>query len=303
MKLLAKYKNGNYNVKLYDDGTKIRYNDLDNLTPSFAESMDVTITTVCDGGCEYCYLGCTTKGKHADLNNPILETVHAGTEMAINANDCSHPQLDKFLERMKNKGVIVNMTINQKHLHKNIDRLKNWQNNHLVWGIGVSLTNSSDPNLIADIKQLKNVVLHIIDGCFSKEDIENLKSNNLKLLILGFKHKGRGVDYYNKNKEEVDTNIAFLRDHLAEYKSQFDGFGFDNLAIEDLELIKKIDPNQWALYHMGSEGEFTFFLDLVNNEYAVSSMETENIFPIEENDTLDTMFKHIRKIVGFDKEN
>ena len=265
MNLLAKYKNGNYNVKLYDDGTKIRYNDLDNLTPEFAESMDVTITTVCDGGCEYCYLGCTTKGKHADLNNPILETVHAGTEMAINANDCSHPQLDKFLERMKNKGVIVNMTINQKHLHKNIDRLKNWQNNHLVWGIGVSLTNSSDPNLIADIKQLKNVVLHVIDGCFSKEDIENLKGNNLKLLILGFKHKGRGVDYYNKNKEEVDTNIAFLRDHLAEYKSQFDGFGFDNLAIEDLELIKKIDPNQWALYHMGSEGEFTMFVSLVDN--------------------------------------
>ena len=47
MNLLAKYKNGNYNVKIYDDGTKIRYNDLDNLTPEFAESNDVTITTVC----------------------------------------------------------------------------------------------------------------------------------------------------------------------------------------------------------------------------------------------------------------
>lgn len=311
MNLLAKYKNGNYNVKLYDDGTKIRYNDLDNLTPEFAESMDVTITTVCSGVpgydngnlCDYCYLCCGPHGKHADLNNPILETVHSGTEMAINANDCSHPQLDEFLERMKNKGVIVNMTINQKHLHKNLEKLKNWQENKLVWGIGVSLTNSSDPDLISDIKQLKNVVLHIIDGCFSKEDIENLKGNDLKLLILGFKHKGRGVDYYNKNKEEVDNNIAFLRDHLTEYKSQFDGFGFDNLAIEDLELIKKIDPNQWALYHMGSEGEFTMFVDLVNNEYAVSSMETENIFSIKDTDTVDTCFKQIRKIVGFDKEN
>jgi len=263
--------------------------------------MDVTITEKCDGGCEYCYLGCTMKGKHADLNNPILDTVHAGTEMAINANDCSHPQLDEFLERMKSKGVIVNMTINQKHLHKNLDRLKNWQNNQLVWGIGVSLTDSSDPNLITDIKQLKNVVLHVIDGCFSKEDIENLKGHDIKLLILGFKHKGRGIDYYNTHKDEVDNNIAFLRDHLYDYKQDFDGFGFDNLAIEDLEMIKKVAPEQWSLYHMGSEGEFTYFLDLVNNKYAVSSMETENIFPIEENDTLDTMFKHIRKIQGFEK--
>lgn len=296
-KLLAKYTNGNYNVKIYDDGTKIRYNDLDNLTPAFAESNDVTITEKCDGGCEYCYLGCTMKGKHADLNNPILDTVHAGTEMAINANDCSHPQLDEFLEKMKSKGVFVNITINQKHLHKNLDRLKNWQNNQLVWGIGVSLTDSSDPNLITDIKQLKNVVLHVIDGCFSKEDIENLKDNDLKLLILGFKHKGRGVDYYNTHKDEVDNNIAFLRDHLYDYKENYNGFGFDALALEDLEMRKKVSDAAWEIYHMGSEGEFTFFVDLVNEKFAVSSMETE-MYPML--DSFDAMFRAVRKMRGFE---
>ena len=30
-------------------------NELDNLTPSFAESMDVTITEKCNGGCKYCF--------------------------------------------------------------------------------------------------------------------------------------------------------------------------------------------------------------------------------------------------------
>lgn len=53
--LIAKYKNGNYTVRLFSDGTKIRMNDLDNLTPDFAESMDVTITTKCNGGCQYCF--------------------------------------------------------------------------------------------------------------------------------------------------------------------------------------------------------------------------------------------------------
>lgn len=38
--------NGNYQVMIFDDGTKIRKNDLDSLTPAFAESYDVTITLV-----------------------------------------------------------------------------------------------------------------------------------------------------------------------------------------------------------------------------------------------------------------
>lgn len=53
-KLLAKYKNGNYIVRLFDDGTKIRMNNLDNLTPNFAESIDLEITSVCNGNCGYC---------------------------------------------------------------------------------------------------------------------------------------------------------------------------------------------------------------------------------------------------------
>ena len=308
-KLIAKYQNGNYTVRLFDNGTKIRMNDLDNLTPDFAESMDVTITEKCSGVpdydngnlCKYCYLGCNPSKPHADLNNPILDTVHAGTEMAINANDCSHPDLENFLIRMKDKGVITNMTINQKHLVSNLDKLIDWQDRKLIWGIGVSLIDSSDPKLIACISQLKNVVLHVIDGCFSKKDLENLSDFDIKLLILGFKHKGRGVEYYNTHKEEVDSNIEFLREHLYDYRDRFDGFAFDTLALEDLDIQRLISPEEWATHHMGSEGEFTFFLSLVDNTYAISSMETENIFPIKENDTLDTMFKHIRQVAGHDK--
>ena len=34
----------------------------------------------------------------------------------------------------------------------------------------------------------------------------------------------------------------------------------------------------------------------LNKTYSISSMETEHIFPIEENDTLDTMFHKVREI-------
>ena len=197
---------------------------------------------------------------------------------------------------MKDKGVFVNATINQLHLISNIDKLKDWQERKLIWGIGISLVNSKDKKFIEAIKQLKNVVVHTIDGCLTKEDLENLADNDIKLLILGFKHKGRGLDYYKAHKEEVDNNIAYLKEHLYDYKSKFCGFGFDNLANDHLGIRERVGENKWSIYHMGEEGEFTFFVDAVNKTYSISSMETEHIFPIEENDTLDTMFHKVREI-------
>lgn len=295
MKLLAKYKNGNYTVRLFDDGTKIRMNDLDNLTPDFAESMDVTITEKCNGGCEYCYLNCNMDKPHADLTNPIFDTVHPGTEMAINANDMTHPGLEAFLIKMKEKGVFVNITINQKHLKDNVETLKDWQNRQLVWGIGVSLTNSSDSILWEN--GLNNVVIHVIDGCFTKEDLENMADHNLKLLMLGFKHKGRGVEYYEKHKDEVDANIDYLDKHLMENKDRFNGIGFDTLATIDLHMEEKVGPEKWALHNMGQEGEYTMFFDSVHNKFAISSMETE-LFDLEPGDTFDTIFHKVRKKAG-----
>lgn len=297
MKLLSKYQNGNYTVRLFDDGTKIRYNNLDNLTPDFAESIDVNITERCNGNCKWCYLNCTENKPHADLTNPIFDTVHAGTEMAINANDMTHPGLEDFLIKMKDKGVIVNITINQKHFKQNVDRLRDYQDRQLVWGIGISLTDSKDSILWEN--GLKNAVIHVIDGCLSKEDLDNLADHNLQLLVLGFKHKGRGVDYYNSYKKEVDANIKYLNKHLMENKNRFNGIGFDTLATLDLNMKNKVGPEKWALHHMGDEGQFTYFVDAVNNKFAISSMETEKIFNIQPNDTFDTMFNKVRKAAGY----
>lgn len=248
-----------------------------------------------------CYLGCTEQGKHADLTNPIFDTMHSGTELAINANDFSHPGLEDFLIKMKNKNVIVNITVNQKHLYDNLETLIKWQNSNIIFGIGISLMNSNDPKLISSINKLQNVVLHVIDGCFTKNDLDNLANNNIKLLILGYKTKGRGIEYYNQNSAEIQNNIKYLADHLYEYKDKFNTFAFDTLATEHLDIRSKVDPNTWKYNFMGDEGAYTFFISLVDNTYAVSSMETENIFPIRENDTLDTMFTHIRKVAGHDK--
>ena len=292
-KLIAQYTNGNYDVALFDDGTKIRRNDLDNLTPSFAESNDITITTRCNGGCKYCYLGCNEQGQHADLNQPFFDTLHPGQEIALNANDLSHPDLETFLERMKKQGVICNLTINQRHLKEHLQTLKDWQDRKLIWGIGISLINSKDDILWTN--GLKNTVVHCIDGLITKEDMKNLSNHNISLLILGYKVLGRGIDYYNDNKQTIQANIDYLQDIVAIYGNSFRVIAFDNLALEHLKLHTKIPKEQWELNYMGDEGSYTFFIDAVNKKFAVSSLAEEQ-YDYTPDMTVDDMFRFVQSI-------
>lgn len=293
--VLTRYTNGNYKVILLKNGTKIRYNSLDNLTPEFAESIDCTITEKCDGGCEYCYLGCNIHGKHADLNQDFFNSLHKGQELALNGNDLSHPELIEFLNRMKNQGVICNITVNQIHFIREIEKIRFLVNNNLIWGLGISLVNSSDDKLYEYLKEFPNAVIHTIDGLLTKEDIDNMSNKNIKLLILGYKVLGRGINYYNTHKEEIKNNIDYIENNILSIQNNFNVISFDNLAIEHLNLQEKF-KNNWEQLYMGNEGEFTFYISATDKTYSISSLESSLVFPIKDNDTVDTMFNHIRNI-------
>lgn len=290
---IAKYHNGNYDVAIFKDGTKIRYNNLDNLTPSFAESIDCTITTKCDGGCPYCYLECNEDGVHADLNQPFFDTLHSGQELALNGNDLSHPDLPLFLDHMKNKGVICNITLSQKHFMKYAMTLKVLENMGLIHGIGVSLTNSTNPNLYVNLEMFDNVVVHTIDGLLTKTDIDNMSDKDIKLLILGYKILGRGVDYFNKHELEIDNNVKYLRENIKEISNHFNVISFDNLALEHLDMKSQIPDKEWERLYMGNEGEYTFFIDVVNKKFAISSLAEKQYDLMGD---VDDMFRKVREI-------
>lgn len=293
--ILTKYTNGNYNVVLMKDGTKIRYNGLDNLTPAFAESIDCTITEKCDGGCEYCYLGCTTKGKHADLNQPFFDTLHKGQELALNGNDLSHPDLLRFLHRMKRQGVICNLTVNQKHFIKYASVLKVLSDAKMIYGLGVSLTDSTDERLYKHLAEFPNAVIHTIDGLLTVADLYRMSNKNIKLLILGYKILGRGDNYYRENKDDIEKNISWLRENIMVLKDKFEVISFDNLAIEHLDMKNKIGEKAWEQTYMGDEGSYTFYIDACNKEFALSSLSQERYSLL---DNVDDMFKVIRSKNG-----
>lgn len=296
MNIIGRYKNGNYTVTLLDDGTKIRENDLDFFEPAFAENCDVKITDRCDGGCAFCYEGCTTNGKHGDILNPkFLDTLHPYTELAINGNDLSHPDLVPFMIKMKEKNIILNMTVNQTHFERHFDLIKAWIDLKLIYGLGVSLRKPTD-EFIHTIKQIPNAVIHVINGIVSMPDLDRLAGNNLKVLILGYKNLRRGEDYYEQNDEIVQALQADLDRYLFSdiiRNGWFEVVSFDNLAIKQLHVQEHMPEKQWDEFYMGDDGNYTFYIDMVDGTFGRNSLATER-YPIMDN--IDDMFNKIREM-------
>lgn len=299
-KLLGGYQNGSYFVELYDDGTKIRQSKTGEKLPRFAESCDVTITKKCDGGCAFCYANCTPNGQHGELlNNPFLDTLHPYTEMAINGNDLSHPQLVEFLKILKAKKVIANITVNQKHFMQHWETLLSWQNDGLFSGLGISYNGQRDLEFIALAKKFHNAVIHTINGVLTLDDVEFLADKDLKLLILGYKALGRGVQNFEDHKEEIESNMKALDSALPKILDRFDVVSFDNLALTQLNVEFMMSPQDWEQIYMGDEGEFTFYIDLVDQTFARSSLDAES-FPVMSN--IDDMFRFIRNKYNFEED-
>ena len=272
-------ENGNYKIVYLEDGTKFRFGKGNSLEPDMPECIDCTITTVCNGGCDYCYLNCNPNGKHAVFDYKLLSQIPKYTELAINVNDMSHPFLKQFLRNMSLQDIFVNVTINQKHLTSDIvPRLIYYRNMKMIRGLGISFTKIDD-KLLKYIHALagKCVVVHVIAGILTKEEYEWLSGHGLNLLILGYKNIGKGIEYYNVNKEEIEKNMKDLHDLLAKdiHNQGFKSIAFDGLSIEQLDVKSIIGEDEYKKMYTGDEGSYSFYLDLVNHKYGISSISDE----------------------------
>ena len=304
MNILGVYKNGNYNVTILSDGTKIRRTEEDEFIPEFPENADVKITDKCSQGCPFCYEGCTKQGEHSYLmcedgtfGQHWMYTLHPYTELAINGNDLDHPDLDKFLLKIQEMKIIVNVTVNQNQFMKHLDYLKYLTNKKMIYGLGVSLSNSKDENFFNEIKNFPNAVIHTIAGILTSEDIVLLMKNHVKVLILGYKNLGRGINYKNNVYNHVEDYIKQLQFWLPKMVNKCKVVSFDNLAIEQLgvkELLFKDKEDEWNEFYMGDDGNFTLYIDAVNQTFAKNScMPKEERFPIEGR-SMTAMFNFIR---------
>lgn len=293
MNLLGVYKNGNFTTKIFSDGTKIRETEDDEFIPDFAENMDIKIITYFDMGCKFCHEGSTKNGKHGDiLNQKFIETLHPYQEVALGGGDAtSHPDLIPFLHKLKDRKVIVNMTVNQRHFEQKQELIKKLVDEKLIYGLGVSLVNPTD-EFISLIQQYPNAVIHVINGILKPSDVEILSDKNLKMLILGYKQLRRGGDYLYKEFESITTKQMCLKENLENIIEHFKVVSFDNLAIDQLEVQRLMSQEEWDEFYMGDDGSMTYYIDMVEQKFARSS--TANFDKrYDLMDSVDEMFKKI----------
>lgn len=297
MDILGHYQNGNYHTWICSDGTKIRASKEDQFKPDFAENMDIKICDRCNMGCPYCHEGSTPDGKLGDiLNEKFIDTLHPYQEVALGGgNVLEHPSLILFLKKLQNHKVITNITLNQKHFLDNLSFVKTLIKRKLVYGVGVSLS-SVTPALIEAAKAIPNVVIHVIVGIVSREQIEGLAGHGLKILFLGYKDLRRGHDFLWDELLYVHLCKKYLKEEIPKIirsKECFDVVSFDNLAIEQLEIKKLLSREEWEQFYAGDDGSHTFYIDMVERKFAKSSTASfDKRYDLLDN--VDEMFRRIR---------
>ena len=245
--------------------------------PEFPLNIDCGISMRCDNGCSFCYLGCSPKGKEANIRkyiedkNSWLYTLHPGTEIALNGNSPLHKDLGLLLEFLKERDIIANLTVRENTLYENQGLLEKWLKEGLIHGIGISPSTYSF-ELIDFCKEYPSAVIHTIAGITTKEEYDLLKDKGLKILILGYKDCGRGLSYEEEYIQKIEQNIKDLKNELQDYTKHFKVVSFDNKALEQLDVKKLLTEKEWSRCFRGEEGNHTFYIDLVNETYALNSM-------------------------------
>lgn len=303
--VIGHYKNGNYTVTILSDGTKIRYaqEGTEELIPRRPESMDICITKRCDAGCAFCHEAATKDGKHGEIMNAkFIDSLEPFTELAVGGgNALVHPNLIPFLEKCKERKLIVNMTVQQTHFMQSLEMLHDLCDRKLIFGLGVSLTYPTQ-DFIEAIRSFPNAVVHVIAGLATRTVLSPLYDQGIKLLILGYKQFRKGKTHYQSSTDaqvRIDCGINWLKENFLDLVHKFNVVSVDNLAVKQLSLVSKIPEEYMKRVYLGEDGRFTMYVDTVNQQYATSSTSPNKARHDYTDETITDMFKTIRKENGF----
>lgn len=298
------YLNGNYLVS-YDDRcsgsrvyTALRRNE--DFIPDFPDSIDLKITNKCNNNCAYCHENSNANGKSFNLERTIaaLSDLPKHTEVAIgggNILEC----FDDFLKlcyHFSEKGIFPRVTINYRDLEKFLtlyQKIDFGLIKNLVVGISIETyeeyLNSISLIRFSNINHFcTDFVFHIIVGIFPYNCLENIVNdtksdifNRFKILILGFKQFGRAKDMEIKDLDNWRSSISKLFynrrcKRFNHFSREETIIGFDNLAVEQLNIKDLLLASEWNSYYMGQDFSHTMYVDAVNEEFAPTSRSPYN---------------------------
>lgn len=282
-KLLYSYHNLDSFVQIYEDGTKVRQSVGNRMIQP--ESIDLKITNQCNRKCSFCAENSCPTGLHANYETvlDLVDCLAPGTEIAIGGgNALLFPELKYLLNLFHSKGLISNLTVHETDFVEKIDEIRNYMSSGLIMGLGVSASASYFfPNqgfspevgcLIKTLPYPQNVVIHLIAGLSTIEQILSFSDYGYKVLVLGYKKLGRGKAFYNDESENTNSTITDLKNKIPFLLNNAKNIiSFDNLAIKQLDVMRWLKHEGMQDLYMGEDGKYSMFVDAVEMKYAKSS--------------------------------
>ena len=329
-KITDRVKNGNYYIlygSIFSRKEKLRLqvDSIPDMIPEYPELVDMKITDACQHKCPFCYMASTPNGKHAELRD-VYNLIHQfkyKTEFALGGgNVLLHPDFTSIVKRISEKNHIANITIRYDDVEtiKRSTKLKNAIKKY-VSGIGISVQSANDVDVATDfINQMldlgKHVSLHIIPemigvntsvDIFTKMKDINQRQMSLhkkdntyipnfcRVLFLGLKQSGRAKNL---------THNLLTADELTMLRKE-SGYVFnvDTAFINTYsDWFKEMYEGDEEFFLTRHEGEYSMFIDAVNNKAYASSYKTD----VEEGidigasaEPLNMVFGEIRRRNGF----
>ena len=309
---MKSYKNGNYIVYQTGEGDMIkracRFGE--DLVADFPDSIDLKISNRCSWGCTFCHESSTPQGKIFDLEKTmeiLSQLPKVPIEIAIGGGNVldSPEETLKLVNLLNEEGYRTRVTVNIKDLNTCSEESKKIIKS--VGGVGVSLDslpvlyddNPFGPSLrktfvnLLDEKldesfwiseyRLQTYVAHIIAGVFPSSQLEELfESADMPILILGYKQWGRAKNTelpedIKEFERIVKRNIYKQRLRNTNNLSKGRTIGFDNLALEQLDIKSSLTDYEWNSLYMGDEGSHSMYIDAVNGEYARTSRSKDRV--------------------------
>lgn len=324
------YRNGTEKLLIGLDGTRIRVFDRDSV-PEYPESIDLKITDCCPYECEFCYENCTSYGRHGTMHK-CLQSLPEFVELAIGGGSIlTNPEYEQYFSLTD----YVNATL---HANDFVMTYGNTDGDFWTRDIkqepltkcralGVSVTSKENAESVAWVYDIDyyssenksvlgnddyfvgyywdssaddgvDTVIHVINGIASEDILKPLYDKELKLLILGYKTKGRGVEY--ANEPSLSENQMWLYNNIEEIASHFKVVAFDTLALKQLNMKRFLTQEQWDATFMGEDGMHSMYIDLVTQTYGISSTDNRR-WPLT--DDIRQMFRHVREVVEEDKRS
>lgn len=296
-----RYINGNYFVMSRRDGSKVkralRFDE--DLWAEFPDSIDLKITNACSIGCRYCHESSVAGAKKFNLEKTIevLDKLpKCGIEVAVGGGDIFDEECiadaEMLVKWLKANSFQPRITVNYKTLQREFDGDPLCRYNIVSdcdEAVGVSIEKMPDvDDLFKSVCQLNRSVFHIIAGIFPVDDIMKLYKEvsdcvyldrPVRILILGYKQFGRAagtsVDLENW-KKGIKRLIFEIRTGKTSIPNPNIVLGFDNLALEQLDIESSLLPDEWNNLFCGCDFSSSMYVDAVEEKFGPTSRSPQD---------------------------